>query len=183
MWGGLKMPLSVTGGAGPSLFGLAPGQRMSLPIWNAQPGGGGGGGSPWSGSGGGNLNMGGFDITNALVQILQQGPKASQEELNALLGDLSSRESLEKKTLADRFSGMGRPLSSTEYSSQEQQLVDAFSRARQAAQATASKTGLAQYQSQLNPLLMLLRLFQSGGLPGAGGGVGPSVSVGGGIHG
>src|SRR3990170_2911771 len=168
MWGGLKMPLSVTGGAGSSLFGLAPGQRMSLPIWNAQPGGGGGGGSPWSGSGGGNLNMGGFDVTNALVQILQQGPKASQEELNALI---------------DRFSGMGRPLSSTEYSSQEQQLVDAFSRARQAAQATASKTGLAQYQSQLNPLLMLLRLFQSGGLPGAGGGVGPSVSVGGGIHG
>src|SRR3972149_7537975 len=108
MWGGLKMPLSVTGGAGSSLFGLAPGQRMSLPIWNAQPGGGGGGGSPWSGSGGGNLNMGGFDITNALVQILQQGPKASQEELNALLGDLSSRESLEKKTHADRFTGMGR---------------------------------------------------------------------------
>ena len=166
------MALSVTGGRGPSLFGLGSGQTLSLPIWNSQPGGGGGGGggSPYGGFSSDNLNMGGFDITNALVQILQQGPKASSEELNALMGDLSARESTEKKALSDRFSGMGRPLSSTEYSSQEQQLVDAFSRARQAASATASKTGLAQYQAQLNPLLMLLRLFQSGGLPGTSGG-------------
>jgi hypothetical protein len=119
--------------------------------------------------------MGGFDVTNALVQILQQGPKASPEELDALMGDLAARESTEKKALSDRFSGMGRPLSSTEYSSQEQQLVDAFNRARQAARATAAKTGLAQYQSQLNPLLMLLRLFQSGPVPGATGGVNTGV--------
>lgn len=126
--------------------------------------GGGGGGSP---------SFGGLDLNSMLAQILQQGPGSDSALLESSLADIDAQQSESTNQLKNRFSGAGRPLSSTEYGSQESQLTNSFARARSAARANASQAGLQRYTTQLNPLLTILKMMQTEGplFTGSAGGV------------
>jgi hypothetical protein len=102
-----------------------------------------------------------FDLPTILAQILQAGPQPDQAQLTSSMSDIANQETVAKNDLRNRFSGMGRPLSSTEFASSESQLADTFARARDSARANATKSGLSTYQTQLNPLVALLNSAQS----------------------
>lgn len=106
---------------------------------------------------------GGFDPSSMIAQILQQGPQPDQSLLSSSLSDIDAEQNVALNTLKNRFSGSGRPLASTEYGSQESELINAFSRARSAARANASRAGMQNYTTQLNPLMLLLRSMQEEG--------------------
>jgi len=124
-------------------------------------------------------------LQSMLAQILQQGPNmdalnvggggGGDTGLSSALGDIQSQEDRARTSLQSRFSGMGRPLSSTEYTSQEAELIDTFRRARDSARANSARIGMAQqqgsagvglnqYQAQVNPLITVLRLMAGGGI-------------------
>jgi hypothetical protein len=105
--------------------------------------------------------LGKVDLPTMLAQILQAGPQQDQVQLSSALSDIGSQEDVAKTDFRNRFAGMGRPISSTEFTSGEQQLVNSFSRARDAARANASRSGLQSYQAQLNPLVQLLMSSQA----------------------
>lgn len=104
---------------------------------------------------------GNFDIASALTQILQQGIKPDQAMLDASMTDLGAQETTAKNDLRNRFSGLGRSLLSSEFASQEQQLLDTFGRARTSARANAQRAGLSNYQAQVSPLLTLLKMMSA----------------------
>lgn len=114
-------------------------------------------------SGQGSTMLGGMDITSMLAQILQAGAGSDQDLLNSSLADIDAQQSSSLNQLKNRFSGAGRPLSSTEYGSQESELTGAFSRARSAARANASQAGLQRYTTMLNPLLTVLKMMSAEG--------------------
>lgn len=132
---------------------------ISGPLSMSVPYGGGGGGSALGG--GGSALMGGLDLTSMLAQILQQGPSPDSALLESSMGDIDAQQQSTLNTLKNRFSGTGRPLSSTEYGSQESELLNAFSRARSAARANASQAGLSSYAAKINPLLSIIKLMQT----------------------
>jgi len=104
-------------------------------------------------------NFGGVDVAGQLAKILGAGPQPDQGLLDASLGDINAQQTSSTSTLKNRFSGAGRPLSSTEYGSQETQLTDAFNRSRTAARANANTAGLANYAATTNPLLAALKMM------------------------
>lgn len=114
-------------------------------------------------SGQGSTMLGGMDITSMLAQILQQGPGSDQELLDSSMADIDQQQASSLNQLKNRFSGAGRPLSSTEYGSQESEMTSAFSRARSAARANASQAGLQRYATTLNPLLTVLKMMAGEG--------------------
>jgi len=127
------------------------------------------------GGGGQSPQFPGMDINSMLAQILQQGPQPDQALLDSSLADLDAQQANATNQLKNRFSGAGRPLASTEYGSQESELLNAFNRSRSAARANASQAGLQKYSTTLNPLMMILKMMQTEGplytQPGMSGGV------------
>ena len=103
----------------------------------------------------------GINLQTMLTQLLQAGPQMDQSYLTSTMDDLAAQESRSRKDLQNRFSGLGRPLASSEYGSQEAELLDVFNRARGSARTNASRAGLDTYNAQANPLLKLLQLAQS----------------------
>jgi hypothetical protein len=99
------------------------------------------------------------DVSGKLAKILEAGPQPDQTLLDSTLGDINAQQVNSTNTLKNRFSGAGRPLSSTEYGSQETQLTDAFNRSRTAARANANTAGLANYAATTNPLLAALKMM------------------------
>ena len=105
--------------------------------------------------------LGKVDLPTMLAQILQAGPQQDQTQLTSALSDIGAQEETAKADFRNKFSGLGRPISSTEFTSGEQQIANSFSRARDAARANASRSGLQGYSSQINPLVQLLMSSQS----------------------
>lgn len=112
------------------------------------------------GARGAGAGKGALDYQTMLTQLLQAGPTLDQNYLTTSLEDLASQETRARKDLQSRFAGLGRPLSSSEYTDQESQLLDVFARARNSARTNASRAGLDIYNTSLNPLLKLLQLAQ-----------------------
>jgi len=184
---------NLAGGMAPSLFGAPPGGSITFgepPLgWGGQNQQGTSSGSSWgtpgfsAGAAGAKLDP--TLLQSMLAQILQQGPNmdalnvggggGGDGGLASSLGDIQSQEDRARTSLKSRFSGMGRPLSSTEYTSQEAELIDTFRRARDSARANSARIGMAQqqgsagvglnqYQAQVNPLITVLRLMAGGGI-------------------
>ena len=105
-------------------------------------------------------SVGGFDPSSSLAQLLQAGPTADKAMLDASLSDLDSQKSESLKALKNRFSGLGRSTLSSEYGSQEDQLVQGFQKARQQAQVLANQAGQNRFTTMLSPLMQLLQLMQ-----------------------